>query len=87
MPIEEKSNEIPAIKPLLQDLKLEGSIITADAMHCQRESAKLITQQLGGDYLFGLKGNQDSVLERAKIKLSSVPFTFEEDTLKKTSSC
>lgn len=87
VPIEEKSNEIPAIKPLLQDLKLEGSIITADAMHCQRESAKLITQQLGGDYLFGLKGNQDSVLERAKIKLSSVPFTFEEDTLKKTSSC
>jgi hypothetical protein len=71
-PIEEKSNEIPALKPLLRKLPpaaLEGSLITADALHCQQETARFITQELGADYLFGLKGNQSGVLERAQIKL------------------
>lgn len=71
-PIQEKSNEIPAIKPLLNKLPkgaLEGSLITADALHCQQETARFITQELGADYLFGLKGNQSGILERAQIKL------------------
>jgi hypothetical protein len=62
--IEEKSNEIPALKPLLKKLKLPpGTLVTADAMHCQQESAHFITQALGGDYLFGLKGNQSGILK------------------------
>ena len=71
-PIEEKSNEIPALEPLLRKLPhgaLEGSLITADALHCQQQSARFITQELGGDYLFGLKGNQSGILERAQIRL------------------
>jgi len=71
-PIQEKSNEIPALKPLLNKLPkgaLEGSLITADALHCQQESARFITQDLGADYLFGLKGNQSGILERAQTKL------------------
>jgi hypothetical protein len=75
VPIEEKSNEIPAIKPLLNSLpSLEGALITADAMHCQQESARFITQELGADYLFGLKGNQSGILERAQRLLSPQPF-------------
>jgi hypothetical protein len=76
-PIQEKSNEIPALKPLLQQLPkgaLEGSLITADALHCQQESARFITQDLGADYLFGLKGNQSGILERAQAKLPQVFF-------------
>jgi len=72
--IAEKSNEIPAITPLLAGMKLEGSLITADAMHCQQESARLITQDHGADYIFGLKGNQSGILERAICKLSPVFF-------------
>ncbi len=71
-PIQEKSNEIPAIKPLLNKLPkaaLEGTMITADALHCQQETTRFITQELGGDYLFGLKGNQSGILERAQIRL------------------
>jgi hypothetical protein len=71
-PIQEKSNEIPAIKPLLNKLPkeaLEGSLITADALHCQQQTAQFITQELGADYLFGLKGNQSGILERAQIRL------------------
>jgi hypothetical protein len=72
--IGEKSNEIPAIKPLLAGMNLEGSLITADAMHCQQETARFITQTLGGDFLLGLKGNQSGILERAECKLSPVFF-------------
>ena len=71
-PIQEKSNEIPAIKPLLHKLPkaaLEGTMITADALHCQQETTRFITQELGADYLFGLKGNQSGILERAQIRL------------------
>ena len=71
-PIEEKSNEIPALQPLLRKLPkgaLEGSMITADALHCQQESSRFVTQELGADYLWGLKGNQSGVLERAQLKL------------------
>jgi len=67
-PIQEKSNEIPALPPLA------GTLITADAMHCQQESARVITQELGGDYLFGLKGNQTGVLERAERLLAQQAF-------------
>jgi hypothetical protein len=76
-PIQEKSNEIPAIKPLLNQLPkgaLEGSLITADALHCQQETARFITQELGADYLFGLKGNQSGILARAQLKLPQVFF-------------
>lgn len=73
--IEEKSNEIPAIKPLLKLLpSLEGTLITADAMHCQQESARFITQELGGDYIFGLKGNQESIHEKAQRLLAQQAF-------------
>ena len=71
-PIEEKSNEIPAIKPLLKKIPaslIAGSLITADALHCQQESSRFVTQELGGDYLWGLKGNQSGILEKAQIKL------------------
>ena len=73
--IAEKSNEIPALKPLLKQLALPpNTLITADAMHCQQESARFITQELGGDYLFGLKGNQSGVLEKAQRLLTQQGF-------------
>lgn len=68
-PIQEKSNEIPALQPLLKKLPLVKSLITADALHCQQESARFVTQDRGGDYVFGLKGNQSGILERAQTKL------------------
>jgi hypothetical protein len=78
-PIEQKSNEIPAIKPLLQKLPrgaLEGSLLTADALHCQRETARFVTQELGANYLFGLKGNQSGILARAQQQLPERLFSL-----------
>jgi hypothetical protein len=75
LPIQEKSNEIPAFQPLLRKLPLARSLITADAIHCQQETGRFVTQELGGDYLFGLKGNQSGILERAQQRLPQ-PFFF-----------
>lgn len=74
-PIEEKSNEIPAIQPLLRKVPCQGALITADAMHCQQETARFITQELGGNYILGLKGNQSGILERAQLKLPQAFFS------------
>jgi hypothetical protein len=38
--IDEKSNEIPAAQQLLSELKLDGCIVTLDAMHCQKKPSR-----------------------------------------------
>ncbi|MEK9165823.1 MAG: ISAs1 family transposase [Patescibacteria group bacterium] len=38
--IDEKSNEIPALQKLIEELGLKGVLITADAMHCQKKLLK-----------------------------------------------
>ena len=74
IPIEQKSNQIPALKPLLKKLALPPgtlvTLVTTEAMHCQQESARFVTPELGGDYLFGLKGNQSGILEKAQHLLA-----------------
>ena len=52
-----KSNEITAVPKLLKMLALKGTIVTADALNCQRAIAAQIVEQ-GGDYALALKGNQ-----------------------------
>jgi predicted transposase YbfD/YdcC len=47
---EEKSNEITAIPDLLQVLELSGCIVTIDALGCQKEIARTISER-GGDYI------------------------------------
>jgi predicted transposase YbfD/YdcC len=36
----EKSNEIPAVQKLLEELDVAGHIVTCDAMHCQKKRSK-----------------------------------------------
>jgi hypothetical protein len=55
--VEPDGNEITAALALLKELPLEGAIITGDAIFCQREICKTITDG-GGDYLFVVKDNQ-----------------------------
>ena len=52
-----KSNEIAAVPKLLEMLTLKGTIVTTDALNCQRAIAQQIVDQ-GGDYALALKGNQ-----------------------------
>jgi len=65
-----KSNEIPALPLLLADVDLDGVVVTADAMHCQRGTAISITGQ-GGHYLLTVKGNQPTL----RSQLKALPWT------------
>jgi predicted transposase YbfD/YdcC len=55
--IDDKSNEITAVPKLLEMLSLKGTIVTTDALNCQRAIAQQIVDQ-GGDYALALKANQ-----------------------------
>lgn len=56
----EKSNEIKAIPELLSLLDLQDSLVTLDAMGCQKEIATTILDRKG-DYLLAVKGNQKTL--------------------------
>lgn len=57
---EEKSNEIEAIPRLLKIIDVKGSIVTIDAMGCQKKIAKQIIEQ-GANYVLSLKENQETL--------------------------
>lgn len=65
---DEKSNEITAIPKLLKTLVLNGSVVTIDAMGCQKKIAKTI-QEADGDYLFSLKGNHSTLHDEVQLFL------------------
>lgn len=70
-PVDEKSNEITALRPMLAPLALDGVVVTADAMQAQQNAGRFLTHEKGGDYLLTLKGNQPTVQEKAEALLSS----------------
>lgn len=71
---EAKSNEITAIPELLNLLDLKKSLVTIDAMGCQKNIAEKIKDKKA-DYLLAVKGNQgklhDAFKENFPIKLFS----------------
>jgi hypothetical protein len=60
------SNEIPAVQELLHRAEIEGSLVTADALNTQTETARIIVQERGGDYLLTVKGNQKGIHENVQ---------------------
>ena len=69
-----KSNEITAIPGLLDILSLEGSIVTLDAMGCQRSIAEKISER-GADYLIALKANQGSMFRAVQSYCEAACFS------------
>ncbi len=59
---EEESNEITAIPQLVKQIELKNTIITIDAMGCQKEIAREIVDG-GGDFVIAVKGNQPKLRE------------------------
>jgi predicted transposase YbfD/YdcC len=64
--VDDKTNEITAVEPLLQHLVLDGRIVTMDALLTQRHVAQTIVDK-GGDYVMIVKENQPQL--RADIEL------------------
>lgn len=67
--VDDKTNEIPVAQQVLKNLPLERSIVTLDALHTQRETARLIVEDKHSDYLMTAKENQKELLE----KIQSLP--------------
>jgi hypothetical protein len=61
--VDEKSNEIKALRPLFENLDIQGAIVTADAMHTQVDAARFLVEEKKADYIFIAKENQPALLE------------------------
>jgi predicted transposase YbfD/YdcC len=71
--VDDKSNEITAIPELLDNLNIQGHIITTDAMGCQREIAKKIRNKKA-DYVLALKANHGALLKDISLHFSDDKF-------------
>ncbi len=56
----DKSNEIPAVQELLNELNIKGCMIVADALNCQKETAEIVVRGKA-DYLLCVKYNQPNL--------------------------
>lgn len=62
--VDDKTNEMPAVRELSRDLELAGRTVTLDAMHAQHETARCLLNECGADYLVtAIKGNQQTMLD------------------------
>lgn len=73
--VSNKSNEINAIKSLLQLIDIKDTVVTIDAIGTQTEIVDLITEK-GGDYILNVKENQPGT--RLEIKELFVPYYEKE---------
>jgi len=58
--VAEKTNEIPAAPQALHGLDLQGKVVTADALHTQRELSEVVVAA-GADYVWIAKENQPTL--------------------------
>lgn len=82
--VEDKSNEIPAVQQLIDLLDLNGAIVTADAMHCQIETAAKIADK-GADYVLVAKANQ-KLLQAEIRQILAQAFDEHDSRLRQCSS-
>ena len=64
--VDGKTNEITTFAPLLEPLDLTGCVITADALHTQREHAKFLVIDKKAHYILVVKKNQPSLYAQVK---------------------
>jgi predicted transposase YbfD/YdcC len=60
--VDTKTNEIPTAVEVLSQIAIEGATVTADALHCQRETAKVIRERKA-HYLLAVKENQHALYQ------------------------
>ncbi|MFI5979234.1 ISAs1 family transposase, partial [Streptomyces sp. NPDC051452] len=59
--VPDKTNEITGFTALLDPFDLTGTVVTADALHTQREHAKWLVEAKNAHYLMIVKGNQPNL--------------------------
>ena len=70
--IPSKTNEIPALKDLLEELDIRGALVSADAIQTQKKSARHIVEEKEADFLMVVKANQPKLFDKL-AQLSMAP--------------
>lgn len=68
-PLSDKESEIKEAQTILNKYNLKNTIVTGDALHCQKKTCSIIALKKG-NYVFKVKENQDSLLEEIQTKMS-----------------
>jgi predicted transposase YbfD/YdcC len=59
---DEKTKKIKAIPELLDMIDIEGDVVSADTIGCQKDIARKIIEK-GADFVLALKGNRTNLHE------------------------
>ncbi len=64
--LRDEGAEIAAVLALLEVVCVEGRMITLDALHTTKNTARAIVETHGADYMFTVKGNSPTAYEKLK---------------------
>ena len=78
--VPDKRGENTVIAGLLAPLDVAGMMLTLDALHTTKKTARLITGPLAAHYMLILKGNQPLALQAAQALTSGTDTEFAENT-------
>lgn len=78
--VADKRGETTVTADLLTPLDVAGMLITLDALHTTKKTARLITGDLHAHYMLILKGNQPLAYRAAQALLSGTDAEFVEST-------
>lgn len=70
LPCKTKITEPEIFRNLVGMLDISGSVVVADALHCQRQSAEKVVEEKG-DYLFVVKDNQPTLRENIELYIQN----------------
>jgi hypothetical protein len=71
--VDGKTNEITCFAPLLAPLDLAGAVVTADAMHAQREHAQFLVTEKNAHCILAVKNNQPGLYAQLAICFTCAP--------------
>ena len=77
-----KGHELKTTQALLASpqVNLTHAVVTADSLHCQDQTAHIITREKGGDYLLQLRDNQPTLHQHAQTQLAQARPLFARTT-------
>lgn len=74
IPLTNKDSEIPQFRELLVKHDLRRTIVTADALHCQRKTCEAIASKKG-QYLIKAKDNQENLVEEIEQSFNNKKYS------------
>ena len=70
--VDQKTNEITQEKPLPDGIDIAGALVTADALHVQKETARYLVEDKHADYLFtAVKDNQPGLFAALETRMTT----------------